>query len=195
MATVTLNSHATRWKPHGCFLRCELPAGLSGWLLDRRSLTARLQQQCPGHFNVRVLSQGTGRPRLDESRVLSVRPSQLAVVREVLLQCEEQPWVFARTVIPVSSLHGRLQRLARLGTQPLGSVLFADPNLQRGNMELAEVFPGQPMHVAATAYLPGQQQALWSRRSVFRYGGDPLLVSEVFLPAFPAGDSRVSFGR
>ena len=186
MKIVASNNRATRWKPHRCFLRSRIPAGLSDWLLDRESLTLRLQQLCPGKFRVQVLSQVRDIPRLDEAQALGMMPREMAIVRQVLLLCGEQAWVYARTVIPVALLRGKLQRLAGLGTRPLGGVLFADPGMRRGTVELAEILPGQAVYAAATGHLRQRPAAIWGRRSVFRLSGKPLLVSEIFLPDFPA---------
>jgi chorismate--pyruvate lyase len=180
------NNRATRWKPHHCFLRRSIPANLSDWLLDRASLTLRLQQLCPGGFRVQVLSQVRDTPRLDEAQVLGMQPREMAIVRQVLLLCDGNPWVYARTVIPVTSLRGKLQRLAGLGTRPLGGVLFADPGMRRGIVELAELLPGHAVYAAATGHMRQRPAAIWGRRSVFRMSGKPLLVSEIFLPDFPA---------
>jgi chorismate--pyruvate lyase len=184
--TGTSNNRATRWKPHHCFLRSSIPANLADWLLDRASLTLRLQQLCPGGFRVQVLSQVRGTPRLDEAQVLGMRPRDIAIVRQVRLLCGGTPWVYARTVIPVTSLRGKLQRLAGLGTRPLGGMLFADPGMRRGIVELAELLPGHAVYAAATGHLRQRPAAIWGRRSVFRMSGKPLLVSELFLPDFPA---------
>ena len=115
-----------------------------------------------------------------------MRSGSLALIRQVQLLCGEQAWVYARTVIPVSSLRGRLQRLAHLGTRPLGGMLFADPGMQRGDVQLARLGTGQPMHAAATFHLVLPPVEIWGRRTVFRLAHKPLLVSEVFLPEFPA---------
>jgi len=188
--TVTPHSRATHWKPHRCFLRSSIPRDLSDWLLDRESLTLRLQQLCPGisprGFRVQVLSQMQAMPRLDETQALAMQPREMAVIRQVLLMCGRQPWVYARTVIPVSSLRGKLQQLTGLGTRPLGGVLFADPGMRRGTVELAEILPGQAVFAAATAHTQHQPASIWGRRSVFWLSGKPLLVSEIFLPDFPA---------
>ena len=187
LKTVAPNNHAGRWKPSRYFLRSSIPQDLSGWLLDTASLTLRLQRLCPGKLKVRVLSQERGTPRIDEARVLGIKPGRVAIIRQVHLLCDGQPWVYARTVIPVTSLRGKLQRLAHLGTRPLGGMLFADPGMQRGAVELARIGKGQSLYQAATRHLRQRPAAIWGRRSVFRLSGRPLLVSEVFLPGFPAG--------
>jgi chorismate--pyruvate lyase len=104
-----------------------------------------------------------------------------AWLREVYLCCGAQRWVYARTVIPAGTLHGELQQLTRLGTRPLGEFIFADPTLERGDVQLGTVqdatsFAGPTDSVASL------QGRLWGRRAVFRLQGKPLLVTEFFLP-------------
>jgi chorismate--pyruvate lyase len=179
----------TRWKAQCCYLHAAPPPALRPWLLDRASLTLRLQQLCPGRFRVRLLAQAWDRPFGDEAQLLGMRSGSRALIRQVQLLCGEQAWVYARTVIPVSSLRGRLQRLARLGNRPLGGMLYADPSMQRGGVELARLGTGQAMHTAATFHLAPPPGEIWGRRTVFRLADKPLLVSEIFLPEFPAGSA------
>jgi len=178
---------ATRWKPHQSWLRAAIPVRLCGWLLDPASLTLRLQKLCPGRFRVRLLSQGWGSPRLDEAQVLGMRYGERAIVRQVELLCGNRPWVYARTIIPATSMRGKLQRLAHLGTRPLGAMLFADPGMRRERVELANIKPGEALFRDATRHMSWQSGDIWGRRSVFRIADKPLLVSEIFLPEFPAG--------
>jgi chorismate--pyruvate lyase len=179
----------TRWKPIRHYLRADIPRPLCSWLLDTASLTLRLQQLCPDGFRVRVLSQVCGRPTLDEARVLGMRSGGKGIIRQVQLLCDGQPWVYARTIIPMSSLRGKLRRLAHLGTRPLGGMLFAEPGMRRGRVELACISKGHPMYEAATRSLQVKPAGVWGRRSVFRIAHKPLLVSEIFLPTFPTGQA------
>lgn len=109
-----------------------------------------------------------------------------AIIRQVQLLCNDCPWVYARTVIPATSMRGRLQRLAHLGTRPLGAMLFTDPGMRRGIVELARITHGQQLYVDALQRSLKRADEIWGRRSVFRIAGKPLLVSEIFLPGFPA---------
>lgn len=176
-----------RWHD-GALIRRHLPESLRDWLLDDSSLTRRLQQACSGRFHVELISLGWERPLLDEAQAMRVPPWQRALVRQVRLWCDEQPWVFARTVIPMSSLRGAQRRLAHLGSRPLGAFLFADPALQRSPMQVARICPGSRLLTAAAP----SPDAIWGRRSVFRLQGHPLLVSEFFLPALPPFQQRNS---
>lgn len=186
LAHMTLDS---RWHSHERYCRTDIPSELCAWLLDPESLTLRLQQLCPDHFEVRVIEQRRGRPVRSEAQALGMRNGAQALIRQVQLLCGGRPWIYARTVIPVRSLRGRLKRLAHLGTRPLGAVLFADPGMRRGVVELACIQPGQALYTAATAHLRTRPVAVWGRRSVFTITRKPLLVSEVFLPDFPAASA------
>jgi chorismate--pyruvate lyase len=162
------------------------PAGLADWLFDAGSLTRRLRRACPNRFQVRVLRQGRMRPGRDEARALALRPDAWTWIREVQLLCGDRPWVFARTVIPASTLNGRGRRLTRLGTRPLGEVLFADPDVVcRGPVEIARIVAGQTLHHRAFTGFAEPPDPIWGRRSVFRIDGRPLLVCEIFLPDLP----------
>ncbi|WJW75721.1 chorismate lyase [Thiohalobacter sp. IOR34] len=174
--------HGLHWAPPQRRLRSALDARLRRWLLDPASLTRRLQQACPGRFRVRLEFQGWARPLLDEAQALGMAPRQLALIREVHLLCDERPWVFARTVIPRRTLSGPQRRLARLGERPLGAFLFADPGMRREPVEIAAIPRGTLTWAHAVEGLERPPAQVWGRRSVFRLGGKPLLVSEIFLP-------------
>ena len=182
----TYSSSATGWKPHRRYLHSDIPPDLLHWLLDPASLTRRLQQLCGDGFSVRLIEQGWGQPRPDEAQALGMRGRGRAIIRQVQLMCSDDPWIYARTVIPATSLHGRLRRLLHLGTRPLGAMLFADPGMRRGVVELARIRPGQALFDDAMHAVTDRSGAIWGRRSVFRITGRPLLVSEIFLPGFPS---------
>jgi chorismate--pyruvate lyase len=173
---------SSRWVVHDCWLRSRVLGRMRTWLLDAGSLTDRLRTRCQGCFSVRVVAEGWQRPRLDEARALGMRRGTLGWVREVQLLCDGEPQVFARTIVPVKTLSGAQRQLAHLGNRPLGAYLFADPSMQRTAVELACIHPGQAMFVEATEGLERKPPCIWGRRSVFRIGGKPLLVTEVFLP-------------
>lgn len=172
---------ALRWRAGKQLPRTEPTPVLRDWLLHTGSLTRRVQQACAGRFRVRVETQGWGRPRLDEYRALRLRLGRIALIREVHLLCDERPWIFARTIIPVTTLRGRERRLAHLGNRPLGAVLFADPHMQRGPVEVVCLRPGSAVFADAVQGLKRRPTEVWGRRSVFRLGNKPLLVSEFFL--------------
>jgi chorismate--pyruvate lyase len=174
-----------RWLPQARRWQVELPAELTNWLFNTGSLTRRLRQICSGQLRVKVLSQHWARPLPSELRLLRLDHRGYAWIREVQLVCDDQPWVFARTVIPPATLHGRCRRLMRLGSRPLGEVLFTDPSIQRAEVQIACIAAPQRLHRLAFGTLSASPESIWGRRSLFHIDRQRLLVCEIFLPNLP----------
>ena len=158
----------------------KLTSTLSDWLLEPTSLTARLKQHCQ-NFRVDVLGQQVEPCHVDEANAYIVAGEQV-LVREVLLYCDNVPQVFARSILPLSSLTGTEQQLAHLGTQPLGQVLFNNPSLERKGIEIASFDQHSSVGKFAQQLQLPDHQTLWGRRSIFMLHNKPLMVAEVFLP-------------
>jgi len=170
------------WKPYSRLnFRC-VPENILSWLQDASSLTQRLVTACPGKFRVEVLNEGWGKPAPNETVALAMKPGTIARIRQVRLLCDDRPWVFARTIIPNSTLTGSVRRLRLLGDKPLGAVLFADPGMYRGQLEIAPISRGSALYRDAMQTQRSRPAVIWGRRSVFYLSGKPLLVSEIFLP-------------
>jgi chorismate--pyruvate lyase len=152
------------------------------WLVDKGSLTQRLIEFSQGEFTVRLRRQGWFKPLLSEAGLLHQPPRRLAMIREVDLLCRGIPVVFARTIIPATSLKGRSRSLGGLGNRPLGAVLFQNPTTRREKVEYATIRPGQALFESATGALGRKGDLLQARRTLFCYTGKPLLVNEIFLP-------------
>ena len=179
-ATSTLSDEATWHNCNGGAL-IDIPQPWRSWLLDRGSLTQHLTIASKGAFRVHILRQQVMRPRLSEQGLLDMPNRSLALVREVFLYGNNQPWVFARSVLPLSSLTGRQRRLRKLDNRPLGALLFADPTMRRGAMQISRI---KASNLPISAFVSDPGTSLWGRRSVFYIDQKPLLVSEIFLPAF-----------
>ena len=153
------------------------PDEINSWLFDHSSLTARLVRSCQ-RFNVKLISQRVERPSLDERKALMLGNAESALIRQVYLYCDAVPVVYARTVIPLSTLTGPQRCYANLGNRPLGAMLFADRSMRRDQVMVTCLHPEQALYtkIAETG------DDIWGRRSVFRVGGKPLLVSEFYLP-------------
>ncbi len=190
--------HLVHWHVVDNELSLAIPQTISQWLLDSDSLTARIKRHCQqnklGDFSVHVLLQEQAPVSEDEAVRLQLAMGEVALIREVLLYCGDLPVVFARTVIPLTSLSGSQQQLAHLGNKPLGEFLFSQPDLERNGMEVTALLAEHGLYHEVLSYLSAdialdtgqaQQQKpekLWARRSVFCLSHKPLLVAEVFLP-------------
>tara|TARA_B110000263_G_C15118842_1_gene423361 strand:+ start:195 stop:671 length:477 start_codon:yes stop_codon:yes gene_type:complete len=141
-----------------------IPKHVIDWLLDNQSLTAKLRVKYPD-FSVKVVSQNENTPYDCELKLLSAIKNQLFIVREVELIGSQKPVVFARSLIPLTE---DTRAILQIGSKPLGELLFNDPLINRGYLEV------------------GNYNDTWARRSTFTIGITKLLVSEIFLEALYA---------
>lgn len=153
-----------------------------GWLINPDSLTARLQQRYT-QFSVQTLQMANARVIHDEACVLHLKLHQLATVREVMLLGNQQAVVFAHSVIPRRARRGPWHHLARLGNQPLGALLFANPQVRRTPLTYKKLSKHHVLYQKALPQLAEPPAYLWARRSVFYLNCVSILVTEVFLPA------------
>lgn len=161
----------TRWTSLRRPSITQTPQVWRSWLTDPGSLTKRLLELSRGQFRVDVIRQGWQRPTRSEAKALSMPNRQKALIREVeLIGCGEI-WVYARTIIPATTLTGRHRTLKQLGNRSLGSLLFGDPTMRRGPLQISRL------------KLSDNKTQVWARRSLFYLSDKPLLVCEVFLPA------------
>lgn len=169
-AALSQSPFKTHWRALRRPSQLQAPRPWRSWLMDPGSLTQRLIQRSRGQFRVEVLRQQWAVPTASERQALGMRCREKALIREVQLIGKDQPWVYARSVLPATTLTGRQRLLAQIGTRPLGQMLFRDPSMRRSPLQIS------PLHLSTG-------QTAWARRSVFRLANKPLLVCEVFLPA------------
>lgn len=170
------------WRSYRRVPRDTIVQPLRSWLLDQGSLTQRLVDASGGRFRVEIINQRWETPRLSEARLLGINSRTQALVREVILYGCEQPWVYARSILPMGTLTGRLRAMRKLDNRPLGALLFKDPTMERSAMEIACLTPD---NTTVPNRLGSFLEPMWGRRSVFKLDDKPLLVSEIFLPTFP----------
>lgn len=122
-----------------------------------------------------------GTPLPWEARLIRAHHRETVLTREVTLLCNDQPTVFARSLLPRRALRGRFRALRHLGTRPLGELLFTDPAVQRGHTFFFVVQSGAPLYAGASKRASSRSNKFWARASLFYIGKEPLLVTEIFL--------------
>jgi chorismate lyase len=157
-----------------------LAKSLQPWLIDTGSLTTRLQQRYI-NFAVKPVAVKYAKPIQDEAALLHLSMHKVALIREVLLMGNNQPVVFAHSVLPRTSLRGAWHGLGRLGNKPLGATLFANPKVKRTPLSYKKLSPHHKLYQHATAHLAFKPTHLWARRSIFSLNCAKILVTEVFL--------------
>lgn len=156
---------------------------MQDWLTNRDSLTVRLVARSQ-QFRVQRMKQGRAMCLRDEFAALALPRVMQVTEREVLLRCDERAVVYAHTVMPLNATASHWPLFASLGNRSLGTTLFSDPLVERGQLQYARLGRRHPLmqRIKKVHGLADSIQFLWARRSVFRRKGSPLLVTEVFLP-------------
>jgi len=160
---------------------------MRAWLATPGSLTARLVAHSR-QFRVQKLRQAIAPCLADEAAALGLARGRRVHAREVLLRCDGRPVVYGHTVVPLTANASDWPLFSALGERSLGSTLFYDPLVRRGQLEFARIRPGHPLlarvHAALGEDGPGIDAGAihYARRCVYRRRQGLLLVTEVFLP-------------
>jgi chorismate lyase len=150
------------------------------WLIDDGSLTARLKARY-ADFAVKPVLLKNESAFTDESALLYLKANQHALIREVALMGNNQPMVYAHSVLPRVSLRGAWHGLGKLGNKPLGATLFANPKVKRTPLEYKKLPCHHPISMRVAEQLQTSPKALWARRSIFSLNCAKILVTEIFL--------------
>ena len=165
--------------------REQMPHAQYEHLAENGSLTRRVRQGCSGEFKVRLIEYKNFMPDEDESFLLALPKSTLALSRCVYLCCNEMPRVFAKTILGLTEKNKNLtQRLSALGENSLGSILFRDPLATKTRMHLAWVPYTHDFFREAKLAEGAVDESIWVRRSVYNYQGSALIVYEAYI-TFP----------
>lgn len=158
------------------------------WLIDKASLTRRLQQRY-SDFSVNPVVVAYAKPFPDEAALLGIAAHHHALIRDVFLVGGGQAVVFAHSVLPRPSLRGRWLGLRHLGNKPLGQTLFAAPQVRRMGLSYKKLSPQHVLYQHAAKDLLNKPAYLWARRSVFSLNRAYIMVTEVFLPQLQCADN------
>jgi len=166
------------WHPR--LICSQVPPQIASWLFEPASITKRCLATS-SNFRVRVLASGPTASNKDECCHLPKSCRQVWV-REVLLELDDTPIIFARTTHPSIRRGPLLRRFARLGNSPLGSILFTHPGFRKIKIEYARLDRRHPLYQQAMN-TNTSNPTLWARRASWHLGHQHLLLTEVFLPS------------
>ncbi|MBU3577733.1 chorismate lyase [Polynucleobacter sp. UK-Kesae-W10] len=160
------------------------PRKWQAWLSDTGSLTQKIEQAIGQKLEVQVLRDGPQTLNSDESRYFHFKIRRCRV-REVLLCAKGIPLVMAHSVIPTTSSSGSNHGILRLGTKPLGAVLFAKTRMHskaKPPRDIARLDKTNALWRKCAKNNLALTSPLWARRTLYRLKGHPILVNEIFLP-------------
>jgi chorismate--pyruvate lyase len=92
----------------------------------------------------------------------------------------------AHSVIPTLSSSGSNHAVLRLGSKPLGAVLFAKTRMHskvKPPRDIARLDKSSALWKRCSKNYPKLSSPLWARRTLYKLKGHPILVNEIFLPA------------
>lgn len=137
---------------------------VKSWLLESGPITKRIGLQ--RKFKLELLSDSIADVENQDQEFLGSKSKEFKV-REVILHGDDTPIVFARTIIPVLTIEDGLEELGRLGSKPLGDILFE-----------RKIFQKKDSVYASFEY---KQNSFWGRKIKYLVNEQPFSVMEIFL--------------
>ena len=138
--------------------------------MEQGSLSRKLGKCCQ-HLSVELLHNQVVERSIvqqDEQYLLS---SSDCLLRKVILNGDDEPWVLGRTLIPRVTLEDKHSDLSQQGNVPLGLTVFSAETVERDALQVGWVIAGD--------------ERLLARRSRLWMNHKPMLVAELFLPTSP----------
>jgi len=151
----------------------ELSPNFKAWFCHTGSMTQKMREQAKT-IRVDVQTETYRSLSCEESRLLNHSQERDAFIREVLIHCDDQICLWARSVLSCQHSPRLFKAISALGNKALGSILFSDPTITRSPFEWGRL-PENANEFEMTC---------WGRRSVFSDPNESLCLTEIFLPPF-----------
>ena len=88
-------------------------------------------------------------------------------IREVVLYSDEEPLIYAKSIIPLETIRLGLGILGNLKENPLGDILFSNPEIKKKYMLFAK--------------FQSNEEIFYGRKGIYTVKGYPFSVCEIFL--------------
>ena len=105
------------------------------WLNEPGSITSRIKSF--SNFRLKLLRDGPGEVDITEDDLI-VANYEENNTREVILYSDEKPLIYAKSVIPLATIRLGLGVLGNLKENPLGDILFSNPEIKKKYMLFAK---------------------------------------------------------
>ena len=116
------------------------------WLNEAGSITSRIKSF--SNFKLKLLKDGPGEVDIIEDDLI-ISNYEENNIREVILLSNEEPLIYAKSIIPLETIKLGLNILGNLKENPLGDILFSNPEIKKKYMLFArfqskeEIFYGR----------------------------------------------------
>ena len=153
----------TSWMPGTKFLKVENNEILS-WLNEPGSITSRIKSF--SDFKLKLLRDGPGEVDASEDDLI-ISNYKENNIREVRLYSNEEPLIYAKSIIPLETIRLGLGILGNLKENPLGDILFSNPEIKKECMLFSK--------------FESNKKIFYGRKGIYTVKGFPFSVCEIFL--------------
>ena len=153
----------TSWMSKTKSLKVENNEILS-WLNEPGSITSRIKSF--SDFKLKLLRDGPGEvDAIEDDLIISNYKENN--IREVLLYSNDEPLIYAKSIIPLETIRLGLGVLGNLKENPLGDILFSNPEIKKEYMLFSK--------------FESNKQIFFGRKGIYTVKGLPFSVCEIFL--------------
>lgn len=146
-------------------IESKVDASILSWLSESGPITNRIKLS--QKFELELLNDEIDEISKEEELFLN-SVSETFRVRRVILLGNNTPVVYAKSVIPSSTIENGLSSLGKIGNAPLGDILFT---------------PGvfTKLEMVCASFLSKEKNVYWGRKIKYSVNSEPISVMEVFL--------------
>ena len=134
------------------------------WLNEPGSITSRIKSF--SDFKLKLLRDGPGEVDAAEDDLI-ISNYKENNIREVLLYSDEEPLIYAKSIIPLETIRLGLDVLGNLKENPLGDILFSNTEIKKKYMLFAK--------------FQSNKKIFYGRKGIYTVKGYPFSVCEIFL--------------
>ena len=146
-------------------IESKVNTSILSWLSESGPITNRIKLS--QEFELELLNDEIDEISKEEKLFLN-SVSESFRVRRVILLGNNTPVVYAKSVIPSSTIENGLSSLGKIGNAPLGDILFT---------------PGvfTKLEMVCASFLSKEKNVYWGRKIKYSVNSEPISVMEVFL--------------
>ena len=134
------------------------------WLNEPGSITSRIKSF--SNFRLKLLKDGPGEVDATEDDLI-ISNYEENNIREVVLYSDEEPLIYAKSIIPLETIRLGLGVLGNLKENPLGDILFSNTEIKKKYMLFAK--------------FQSNEKIFYGRKGIYTVKGYPFSVCEIFL--------------
>ena len=153
----------TSWMPEIKSLEVQNKEIIS-WLNESGSITSRIKSF--SNFRLELLRDDPGEVDSVEDDLI-ITNFEENNIREVVLYSDEEPFIYAKSILPIETIKLGLGALGNLKENPLGDILFSNPEIKKKHMLFAK--------------FESNKRIFYGRKGIYTVKGYPFSVCEIFL--------------